>query len=209
MGKDLRLLYALVLCKDLEESVLNFKGVIKKITVSIRMLTIGHSTKTIAEFVRLLQVGEVERVIDIRKVPRSRTNPQFNRDVLGKKLKPFGIKYTYLEKLGGLQGKSKDISPDVNGYWLNQSFHNYADYALTDAFREGLQELLEFEKHERCAIMCSEAVWWSCHRRIVADYLIAQGKDVFHLMNEDQIEPAFLTEGAVILSRWKVVYPGE
>lgn len=173
------------------------------------MLTIGHSTKTISEFVRLLRVGEVERVVDIRTVPRSRTNPQFNRDVLGKSMKPYGVKYAYLPKLGGLRGRSQNVPKDVNGFWQNQSFHNYADYALSTEFRQGLQELLEFEKNERCAIMCSEAVWWSCHRRIVADYLIAQGKDVFHLMNEDQIEPAFLTEGAVILSRWKVVYPGE
>lgn len=173
------------------------------------MLTIGHSTKTIPEFVRLLEVGEVERVIDIRAVPRSRMNPQYNRDVIGNKLKPFGIKYSYISELGGLRGRSKEISLDVNGFWQNQSFHNYADYALTKSFRLGLRELLRFERNERCAIMCSEAVWWRCHRRIVTDYLIAQGKEVFHLMNDYQIEPAFLTEGAVVLGRWEIVYPEE
>lgn len=172
------------------------------------MFTIGHSTKTIAEFVRLLEVGEVRRVIDIRKVPHSRTNPQFNQDLLGQNLKPYGIDYTYLPKLGGLRRRSKDVPREINGLWRNQSFHNYADYALGKCFREGLQELLIFEEAEHCATMCSEAVWWRCHRRIVADYLIAQGKDVFHLMNDDQVEPAFLTEGAVVLGRWEVVYPG-
>ena len=159
--------------------------------------TIGHSTRTIAEFVGLLRLREVEMVADIRTVPRSRTNPQYNLDTLPDALAEWQIGHVYIAELGGLRGKSECVPPEINAFWTNQSFHNYADYALSDRFAGGLAKLLELSRDRRCAIMCSEAVWWRCHRRIVADYLLNAGIPVFHLMAPARIEPAKLTESAV------------
>ena len=155
--------------------------------------TIGHSTRTIEEFVDLLRIGNVELVVDIRSVPRSRTNPQFNQETLPEALVPWQIGYRHIRELGGLRGRSKSIPPEVNGFWTNPSFHNFADYALSDSFRAGLSNLLELSETKRCAIMCSEAVWWRCHRRIVADYLLITGRPVFHLMGAGRVDPAALT----------------
>jgi len=163
----------------------------------IPVYTIGHSTRTIPEFVELLRLGGVDLVVDIRTVPRSRTNPQYNVDALPEALADWQIGHTYLAELGGLRGKSKTVPPELNGFWINQSFHNYADYALSDDFRLGLARLTELSRDRRCAIMCSEAVWWRCHRRIVADYLLHAGTPVFHLMAPARVEPARLTEAAV------------
>jgi uncharacterized protein (DUF488 family) len=159
--------------------------------------TIGHSTRTIAEFVDLLRVGDVATVVDVRTVPRSRTNPQYNLDRLPEELAPFQIRHEYIRELGGLRGKETGIAPEVNGLWRNRSFHNYADYALTDGFRRGLERLLGLAESARCAIMCAEAVWWRCHRRIIADYLLVRGLTVLHLMGSDRAERASLTPGAV------------
>jgi uncharacterized protein (DUF488 family) len=159
--------------------------------------TIGHSTRTIEEFVALLRIGKVDMVVDIRTVPRSRTNPHYNLDVLPEALAEWQIGHVYMAELGGLRGKSKDVPPEVNGFWTNQSFHNYADYALSETFRIGLSRLLDLSRDRRCAIMCSEAVWWRCHRRIVADYLLNAGTPVFHLMAPARAEPAKLTEAAI------------
>lgn len=158
--------------------------------------TIGHSTRTIPEFVELLRVGAVDMVVDIRSVPRSRTNPQYNLDALPDALAAWQIGHMYMAELGGLRGKSKTVPPAVNGFWINQSFHNYADYALSEDFHIGLARLLELSAERRCAIMCSEAVWWRCHRRIVADYLLEGGTSVFHLMGPARAEPAKLTVAA-------------
>jgi uncharacterized protein (DUF488 family) len=134
--------------------------------------------------------------VDIRSVPRSRTNPQFNQETLPETLVPWQIGYRHIRELGGLRSRSKSIPPEVNGFWTNPSFHNFADYALSDAFRAGLSNLLELSETKCCAIMCSEAVWWRCHRRIVADYLLVAGWPVFHLMGAARIEPAALTPAA-------------
>ena len=168
--------------------------------------TIGHSTRTIDEFVSLLRVGAVTKVIDVRTVPRSRTNPQYNLDLLPHALAACQIGHRYIGALGGLRGKSTSVSAETNAMWRNRSFRNYADYALTPPFREGLQELLDLAARKRCAIMCAEAVWWRCHRRIIADYLIAAGRTVLHLMATAKVEPASLTPGAVI-EGGKVSYP--
>jgi uncharacterized protein (DUF488 family) len=169
--------------------------------------TIGHSTRSIAEFVDLLRAGEVAHVADIRTVPRSRTNPQYNSDVLPGTLSDYGVGYTLIAELGGLRAKSKTVAPEVNGFWSNASFHNYADYALTQPFADGLAELIALGRERRVAMMCSEAVWWRCHRRIVADYLLARGETVRHLMGGDRVEPARLTPGAVPGGDGTVVYP--
>lgn len=169
--------------------------------------TVGHSTRTVADFVKLLQAAEVTLVVDIRTVPRSRTNPQYNRDALPGSLAAFRIDYRDIAELGGLRGRSKTVPPELNGFWENRSFHNYADYALTEPFRAGLLQLISLGREWRCAMMCSEAVWWRCHRRIVADYLIARGETVFHLMGESRIEAAKLTEGAQVRDSGDVIYP--
>lgn len=169
--------------------------------------TIGHSTRTIEGFVGLLRAGEAGLVVDIRTVPRSRTNPQYNLDALPDSLASYQIGHTRIEALGGLRGKSREIPPDVNGWWENRSFHNYADYALSEEFRQGLNELIALGRERRVAMMCSEAVWWRCHRRIVADYLLAAGEDVFHLMGPNRVEPAKVTPAAEPRPGGALVYP--
>lgn len=163
---------------------------------TLPVFTIGHSTRSIAEFVALLQTGGVQLVVDIRSVPKSRTNPQYNLDSLPDALAKFQIAHMRLAELGGLRKKS-GMSPDANALWRNQSFHNYADYALSEPFRSGLAHLLRVSADRRTAIMCAEAVWWRCHRRIVADYLIREGRSVFHLMSQNTIPVAVMSQGAI------------
>lgn len=170
--------------------------------------TIGHSNRSLEEFVDLLKGAEIEHVADIRKIPMSRANPQFNGDTLPAALAPFGISYEHVRALGGLRGKDRGLPVEVNGFWTNRSFHNYADYALSEQFRAGLDHLRDVGHRRRAAIMCSEAVWWRCHRRIVADYLIASGETVFHIMGLGRSEPAHLTPGAIVQPDGMVVYPG-
>lgn len=169
--------------------------------------TIGHSTRTIADFVHLLKVADVRLVADIRTVPRSRTNPQYNKDALPEALAEYQVGYTHIAELGGLRGRRKEAPSGLNGFWENQSFHNYADYALTEPFQVGLDQLIAMGRERRTAMMCSEAVWWRCHRRIVADYLIARDERVFHLMGDDRIEEARLNEGAEPQGDGTVLYP--
>ena len=169
--------------------------------------TIGHSTRSLAEFVALLVPNGITRVIDVRTVPRSRTNPQYNRETLPGSLSPQGIDYEHIAGLGGLRGRKSNVPPEVNGWWDNQSFHNYADYAMTSpAFDEGFARLRELGAKERCVIMCAESVWWRCHRRIITDYLLAAGESVFHIVSSDVPEPAKMTPDAVAEGR-KLAYP--
>lgn len=172
-----------------------------------QFFTIGHSDRSIADFAELLQDAGVVKVVDIRKVPRSRSNPQFNKETLPGALGPFGITYVHVEALGGLRGKGTRIPPELNAFWTNDSFHNYADYALTPEFRAGFERLCAEGEERRSAIMCAEAVWWRCHRRIVSDYLLARGNEVFHIMGAGRLEPARLTEGAVVQRNGTIVYP--
>lgn len=170
------------------------------------IFTIGHSTRSIPEFADLLRCGPVDLIVDVRTVARSRRNPQYNEDVLGAELAKYQIGYSRMADLGGLRGRSREVPPEINGFWENQSFHNYADYALSDRFAAALDELLEISSSRRCAIMCAEAVWWRCHRRIIADYLLSRGRSVFHLMGTDRVEPAQLTPAAQI-EDGKITYP--
>ena len=169
--------------------------------------TIGHSTRPLEEFVALLREAEVTLVADVRTVPRSRTNPQYNRETLPQSLAACGIGYEHIATLGGLRGKTREVAPELNGFWQNDSFHNYADYALSDDFRRGLARLRELGGAQRCAIMCAEAVWWRCHRRIIADHLLAAGETVLHIMGPGQIEPAQMTEAAQRDRSGHLVYP--
>lgn len=175
--------------------------------VKLIFYTIGHSNRSLEEFIGLLSEARIERVTDVRKFSRSRANPQFNQDALPEALKPYDISYEHLSSLGGRRGKSASVPADVNGFWTNPSFRNYASYAGTRSFHEGLEHLLDEGREQRCAIMCAEAVWWRCHRRIIADYLIASGNTVLHIMGRGRVEVARLTAGAVIQPDGTLVYP--
>ena len=171
--------------------------------------TIGHSTRPTEEFVALLKAAEVELIVDVRTVPRSRTNPQFNRDVLPASLRAHGVAYEHLPELGGLRGTQPGASPEVNAFWDNASFHNYADYAMSEEFRSGFGQLRELGHAARSSVMCAEAVWWRCHRRIIADYLIVAGEEVFHILGPGHIERAQLTPAARIGTDGTLTYPKE
>jgi uncharacterized protein (DUF488 family) len=128
--------------------------------------------------------------------------------VLANELQPFQVNYERIAELGGLRGRSRDVPPEVNGYWQNQSFHNYADYALSEDFEHGLEQLISVAGEQRTAIMCAESVWWRCHRRIIADYLMARGLTVIHLMGNGRSEPAKMTPAAQ-KQDGKLVYPAQ
>ena len=171
------------------------------------LFTIGHSTRPIAEFLALLQQVAVDLLVDVRSIPRSRTNPQFNADALYETLAAAGISYQHLPALGGLRYRKKGARPSLNTFWQVAAFRNYADYAATEAFRIGLKELRALSRDNCCAIMCAEAVWWRCHRRIIADYLLTQGVPVMHIMGLDKIDPAKLTPGACARPDGTLLYP--
>lgn len=170
------------------------------------LYTIGHSTRTAEELIGMLQQAGVTRLVDIRTIPRSRTNPQFNQDALPLTLASAGMAYLQLAALGGRRNKQQ-TSTGANAGWTVQAFQNYADYAETPAFRSGLGELLQLAARETCAIMCSEAVWWRCHRRIVTDYALVHGRPVVHLLSETKSEPAKLTPFAAVAPGGRITYP--
>jgi len=169
--------------------------------------TIGHSTRTLEEFVGLLREASVTLVADVRTIPRSRTNPQYNRDTLPQSLAAYDINYEHLPELGGRRGRQRDVEGSLNGYWREASFHNYADYALSDTFKAGLRRLRALGHEQRTAIMCSEAVWWRCHRRIVADHLLAAGETVLHILGLRHIDLATMTPAAQVGGD-ALIYPG-
>jgi uncharacterized protein (DUF488 family) len=171
------------------------------------IFTIGHSTRTLAEFVALLRQVDVTLLVDVRSIPRSRATPQFNKDTLPGALAAEGIDYRHLGALGGRRHHRKSAPPSLNTYWRVDAFRNYADYAETDAFRAGLVALRELMRDARCAIMCAEAVWWRCHRRIISDYLLAGGTHVEHIMGLGQVVPATLTPGVRVLAGGTLRYP--
>ena len=170
------------------------------------IFTIGHSTRSIAEFVDLLRESSVSLVIDVRSVPRSRTNPQFNTDALLGDLASAQIGYEHVAELGGLRSKQSNSPPSPNDYWRVKSFRNYADYALTAPFREGLERLRRRANDRRCAIMCAETLWWRCHRRIITDYLLAAGENVCHILGAAHTEPAHTTPAAAVREDGAIIY---
>ncbi|CAJ0690470.1 hypothetical protein R1479_03424 [Ralstonia mannitolilytica] len=175
--------------------------------MALPFCTIGHSDRSLEAFIELLGGADISVVVDIRKIPKSRAHPQFNAEALAAALAQHGIGYEHVAALGGLRGKTAGVAADINGWWTNDSFHRYADYALTPAFRTGLDHLIDLGKSRRCAIMCSEAVWWRCHRRIVADYLLACGETVLHIMGPGRLEPARMSDGAIVQSDTTIAYP--
>jgi uncharacterized protein (DUF488 family) len=169
------------------------------------VFTIGHSTRTIAAFLALLREAEIECLVDVRRFPGSRRHPQFNGEALAHSLAEAGILYRHLPSLGGRRGgASGKESPHT--LWREEAFRNYADHAETGEFRAGFKALLALAAERRVAIMCAEAVWWRCHRRIIADYLIASGVTVMHILDEGKIDPARLTPDATIRPDRSVLY---
>lgn len=167
--------------------------------------TIGHSTRPIEGFISLLKKNGVMRLIDIRTVPRSRHNPQYEQTALETSLPDAGIEYRYMKDLGGLRPKVKD---SINMGWHNESFRNYADYMQTDAFAAGIKELIAVAKQSPTAIMCAEAVPWRCHRSLVGDALVARDIEVLDIMSETSTKPHTLTSFAVV-DGTKVTYPND
>ena len=170
------------------------------------VLTIGHSNHPLDRFLALLAGHGVEALVDIRRFPGSRKHPHFSRDNLAAALPKSGVEYHWLEALGGRRHKQRDESPNLG--LENKGFRNYADYMLTDEFREGMEKLLDIAQRKRTAIMCAEGLFWQCHRRLVSDFLIANGVTVQHIMPNGEMRPHKLTKGAVIESG-QVTYPGE
>lgn len=165
--------------------------------------TIGHSTRPIEEFIGLLQAHEVARVIDVRTIPRSRYNPQYNRDELARSLAQHGIGYTHFPGLGGLRRRQQQ-SP--NSGWHNASFQGYADYMQTDEFAKNLEQVMEIARLELLALMCAEAVPWRCHRSLIADALLVRGVRVEEINNMRRTQPLELTTFARVTGN-RITYP--
>lgn len=171
----------------------------------ILVCTIGHSNRPIDAFLDLLATNEVECVVDIRTVPKSRHNPQFGQDQLPQSLADAGIGYRYVQELGGLRHARPD-SP--NSGWRNKSFRGYADHMQSEEFARGMDELVELVQGQRCALMCAEAVPWRCHRSMVADALLVRGYVVEHIIGPKGRKRHTLTPFAVV-DRQTITYPGE
>ena len=173
--------------------------------VALTLFTIGHSTRSLEEFVAILKAHGICVLADVRTVPRSRHVPQFNTETLGSDLSHTGIEYVHLPLLGGLRKTKPD---STNLAWRNASFRGYADYMQTPAFHEGLDELVRIAATKLTTIMCAEAVPWRCHRSLIADALIARGWQVIDLMSERSAKPHKLTEFAHVEGT-RVTYPAE
>lgn len=171
------------------------------------LYTIGHSNRSFGALCEILHAYQIRGLVDIRRFPRSRTNPQFNGDVLAESLRAEGIGYTYVQELGGRRSKTKQRKEADNAGWRVTAFHNYADYAETEPFAESLQTLLQLAAREPSAVMCAEALWWRCHRRIVADHVLAHGVPVIHLFTATKAEAATLTPFAHVDANARVTYP--
>jgi uncharacterized protein (DUF488 family) len=169
------------------------------------IMTIGHSTRSAKEFIRLLKAHRVTRLVDIRTVPRSRHNPQFNRGQLSPALHSSRLHYTYMRGLGGFRHARPD-SPNTG--WRNASFRGFADYMQTPEFRNNLDKLIGLAKSERIALMCAEAVAWRCHRSLIADALLARGIEVQEITSATSARPHTLTAWAKI-AEMQVTYPAE
>jgi uncharacterized protein (DUF488 family) len=174
----------------------------------VTVFTIGHSTRTIDELIAALKAAGADSVADIRRYPASRRHPQFNRENLAPSLAAAGIGYRHFPDLGGRRTARKDGTLSPNLLWREPAFRNYADYAETAEFHAAFDELVAMARTGSPAILCAEAVWWRCHRRIVTDYLIAAGFAVEHIFDEKKREPAKLTPGAVIRPGGTILYEG-
>ena len=169
------------------------------------MWTVGHSTHPLPAFVALVRAHGVTSIADVRKLPRSRRHPHFNVDTLPDALAAGGLGYTHFAGLGGLRREQPD---SINRAWKNPSFRAYADYMQTDMFAGELDRLVSLARSEEVAIMCAEAVWWRCHRSLIADALVARGEPVLHILTPERAEPHVLRDFARV-DDGRVTYPGE
>jgi uncharacterized protein (DUF488 family) len=165
--------------------------------------TVGHSTRPIDEFIDVLRAHEIRLLVDVRTIPRSRHNPQFNTDMLAESLKEAGLGSLHMPALGGLRKARKD---SINNGWHNASFRGYADYMQMAEFWNALEELMMHSRQSRIAIMCAEAVPWHCHRSLIADALVTRGWEVRHILSQVKADEHRLTPFAV-LDGTTVVYP--
>ena len=161
-----------------------------------QIFTIGHSNQSTEEFTEILLEHQIDVVLDVRKLRGSTKFPQFNADTLQQDLAQSNIELLTEPALAGRRTVSKTVPFETNAWWENRSFHNYADYALSNEFKAGLERLINLSADHIVAVMCAEAVWWRCHRRIIADHLIARGAKVLHLVGKNATE-AQLSKGAV------------
>lgn len=169
------------------------------------IFTIGHSTRPIDEFTALLHKRDIAQLVDIRTIPKSRHNPQFGQEALHESLALDGIRYVYLQDLGGLRSSRQD-SPNTG--WRNSSFRNYADHMASDAFTDAIGRLLELAEEHVTAIMCAEAVPWRCHRSLVGDALLVRGITVLDIIGDAAPRPQKLTSFAVV-DGTRITYPPE
>jgi uncharacterized protein (DUF488 family) len=180
----------------------------------MRIWTIGHSTRTIDDFISLLKANGIKLLADVRAFPGSKRYPQFNKDALAESLNAHGIRYEHFPELGG---KRKSKPDSRNTAWRNASFRGYADYMETEQFQKGIERLLDVARNDGLggpesvrgwealtpcptAIMCAEAVWWRCHRSLIADYLKARGVEVLHILGANKVEPHPYTSAARIVN---------
>ncbi len=169
------------------------------------VLTIGHSTQSLEDFIHLLQAHDVKKVVDVRTVPRSQHNPQFNRETLPANLGPAGIGYIHLSGLGGLRHPHPD-SP--NRGWRNSSFRGFADYMQTQDFEKSLEMMIQFARQERISLMCAEALPWRCHRSLIADALLIRGIRVEHILSPTHCQPHSFTPWAKVHGT-QITYPSQ
>ncbi len=172
---------------------------------TIMIFTIGHSTHPLQEFIELLKQYDITHLVDIRTIPKSRHNPQFNETALKKALTHAHIKYTHVKELGGLRHAQKD---SINTAWKNASFRGFADYMQTPEFTAGIEQLLEFAQHDQVAIMCAEAVPWRCHRSLIGDALLVHGITVQDIFSRTSVKPHTLTPWAQVQNT-TITYPAE
>jgi uncharacterized protein (DUF488 family) len=165
--------------------------------------TIGHSTRTIEEFIALLKSHGIHRLVDVRTIPRSRHNPQFNTEALAASLVAAGLSYQHSARLGGLRKASKE---SINQGWRNTSFRGYADYMQTEEFQRAVEELMVESQLRPTTIMCAEAVPWRCHRSLIADALVVRRWEVRHIMSPTDAKPHQITSFASVLDG-AITYP--
>ena len=168
------------------------------------LFTIGHSTRSLDEFVALLQAHGISQLGDVRTVPKSRRHPHFAGDALAVSLPAVGIAYRHLPALGGLRKPRRD---STNSAWRHEGFRGYADYMESAAFGDAIDDLIAWARASRTAVMCAEAVWWRCHRQLIADALIARGVTVQHIQTATSAPAHKLTEFAQVVGD-RVGYPG-
>ncbi|MGO1561041.1 hypothetical protein CZ771_12980 [Actinomycetales bacterium JB111] len=173
------------------------------------IFTVGHSNRSTDDLLALLRESGILGIVDVRRLPGSARYPQFDADALAASLHAAGIDYRREESLTGRRGRIREVPPEVNAWWENRSFHNYADHALSAEFTRGLAGLIEEGGGRPTAVMCSEAVWWRCHRRIIADHVLARDLPVRHILGAGNVAAAELSAGAAIGPDGVVTYPAD